>query len=200
MRAILPVKVIIAVCVSVSVVSGLAGCSGDTKGVAATLLGVVVHDSNGAPIAGVKVTDNKVETTTQADGTFRLDIENDGNATVYILGNGYEIAQAAVPAGAGDIDLGQFTIRPVPIAGYGNITGIIADAGAPVANAQVWVGGNSAITGADGVYRLYNVEEGRRTVTASTGAKYGTASVLVISMRTVTADIAVTSGPPVSPF
>ena len=199
-RVILPIKVIIAVSAAIAITIGSAGCGSGAFGQAATLLGIVVHDSDKSPLEGVQVTDNKVTANTDATGAFQLDIENDGNATLYVLADGYEVAQVAIPAGGGVIDLGQFSIKPAPVDGYGNITGIIADAGSPVEGAQVWVGGNIAVTDADGVYNLYNVAEGRRDITASTGAKYGTASVQVISLRTVTVNIAVTSGPPVSPY
>jgi len=195
-RATESVKAIIVVSIAVALVSGLVGCGSGEWGEAATIVGTVVHAANGAPVEGAMVTDNKVQTTTDADGNFVLNISNNGNVTLFVLADGYDVTQIPVPAGGGQINVGQLTAVPSAIAGYGHVTGIIADAGAPVAGAQVWVGGITAITNANGRYTLYNIEQGRRTITASTGSKYGTASVLVISLRTVTADIAITSGPP----
>lgn len=196
MRAIVPIRVIIAVSIVVVAVSGLVGCGSGASGDAATIVGVVIHDGNGDPLEGVTVTDNKVQTTTAADGSFALDITNDGNVTLYVIADGYGVTQLPVPAGGGQINVGQLTVIPAATSGHGHVTGIIADAGAPVEDAQVWVGATTARTDADGRYTLYNVETGRRTIAASTGAKYGTASVLVVSMRTVTVNIAITSGPP----
>ncbi len=192
--------------ISIAVVSVLVGaiilavgCSSSDL-VTATIIGTILHDSDHRPLADVEVTDNDKVTTTAADGTFVLPVDDSRAITIYVLADGYAVEQREGAAGGGVKSAGTFYLKPAPLSGFGHITGIVADAGAAVAGAQVWVGGNTAITGADGRYTLYNVQIGQRTVTASTGSKSGTASVMVISLRTVTADIALSSGPPIGPF
>jgi len=176
------------------------GCSGGGQALTAKVTGTVLHDGNHRALADLQVTDNRVGTTTGADGTFALELGHSGATTLYVVADGYEVEQRAVPAGAGVKDIGTFYMKPVTLPGYGNIVGIVADAGRLAEGAQVWVGGNTAVTDATGAYTLYNVPMGQRTVTASTGSKSGTASVMVISLREVTADIALTSGPPLGPL
>ncbi len=185
--------------VVITAVIAVTGCGGG-KALTATVTGTVLHDSDHRPVADLQVTDNRVVTTTGADGTFALELGHSGATTLYAVADGYAVEQRAVPAGAGVKDIGTFYMKPVTLPGYGNIVGIVADAGAPVQGAKVWVGGNTAVTHADGTYTLYNVPMGQRTVTASTGSKFGTGSVMVISLREVTADIAVTTGPPIGPL
>ena len=175
------------------------GCSSSNP-LTATIVGTVLHDSDHRALADVEVTDNDKVTTTAADGTFVLHVNDAGAKTVYVLAEGYDVAQCEVAAGEGVKNAGTFYLKPAALSGFGHMTGIVADAGARVAGAQVWVGGNRATTDADGCYTLYNVQMGQRVVTASTGSKSGTASVMVISLRTVTADIALSSGPPIGPF
>ena len=176
-----------------------AGCDSDDP-VTTAIIGTVLHASDHRPLADVEVTDNRKSTNTVANGTFALWLYDTGRTTIYVLAEGYEVEQREVPPGEGPKNAGTFYLKPASLAGFGHVTGIVADAGAGVAGAQVWVGGNRAITDAAGTYTLYNVQMGQQTVTASTGSKSGTASVMVISLRTVTADIALGSGPPVGPF
>jgi hypothetical protein len=160
----------------------------------------IFHYSDPSPVAGVRGTDNVVQTTTGPDGTFTLQVTHDGDATLYVLADGYEVVQGPVPTGTGTKELGTVYLKPVVLPGYGLVTGIVARAGQPVYGAEVWVGGNRGATHRDGHYRLYNVPAGQQIVTASVGGVSGTASVMVISERTVTADISVTTGPPAGPF
>jgi hypothetical protein len=183
----------------VSITILVAGCSSSDP-VATTIIGRVLHDSDHRALADVEVTDNNKVTTTVTDGTFALRLNDIGTVTIYVLGDGYEVAQREVPAGEGIKSAGTFYLKPVALPGFGHISGIVADAGAAAVGAQVWVGGNRAITDADGRYTLYNVPTGQQTVTASTGSKSGTTSAMVISLRTVTANIALSSGPPIGPF
>jgi len=187
----------------ITAIIAVAGCSG-SDGVPVTVTGVVLHDGDHSPLAGVQVTDNSAVTTTNADGEFALRLGNSRDTTIYAVLNGYEVEARAVPAGAGangEKPLAEpMYMKPVIVSGCGKVVGIVADAGAPVEGANVWVGGKTAVTDANGAYTLYNVPVGQRTVTAAIGDKSGTASVLVISLRQVTANIAVTLGPPPGPL
>ncbi len=185
-----------------AVVLAVAGCSSN-QSAPAIITGAVLHDGNHGPLkdAEAQVTANRKIVTPARDGTFELVLSNTDATTVYAIADGYEVGEKLAPAGAGYKDIGAFYMKPVIIAGYGKVTGIVTDPGTgAVEGALVWVGGNTAVTDADGRYVLYNVAAGRHTVTASTGTKYGTASVNVITLRESTADIGLTSNPPIGPF
>lgn len=177
----------------------MTGCS-SSDAVAVIITGIILHDGDHRPLAGVTVSDNNVQTTSGADGRFTLAVSIDGATTLYALADGFEVAQRQVSAGQGAIDVGSLYLKPVLVAGRGKITGIVAQAGMPVSAAEVWSGGNRAVTDGDGVYSLYNVPAGQQTVTAAVSGLSGSTSVMVISQRTVTADISVTTGPPIGPF
>ncbi|NLJ36096.1 MAG: carboxypeptidase-like regulatory domain-containing protein [candidate division WS1 bacterium] len=199
MRTVRTITLLAVATVALTLVVALAGCSSNDS-TTCTVTGTILHDSDHRPLAGVRVTDNVVQTTTGRDGTFTLQVTHDGDATLYVLADGYEVAQGPIPIGTGTKELGAIYLKPVVLPGYGLVTGIVARAGQPVYGADVWVGGNRGATHRDGHYRLYNIPAGQQTVTASVGGVSGTASVMVISERTVTADISVTTGPPAGPF
>lgn len=176
------------------VVSGCSGTSQPT--VEATLTGVVVHDGTGEPLEGVRVVADNQQTETGADGAWTLQVDNQDGTTVNILAEGYLPGEVEVAEASGAIDVGTTRLEPQLVEDYGAVTGIIADAGRRVEGAEVSAGPITAITDADGSYTLYNVPEGRQEVLATKGQKSGIANVIVISRRTVTADIAISSGPP----
>lgn len=178
----------------------VSGCGGGGSGtLSAVLSGQVRHDGTREPLADFTVIASGEETETAIDGTWTLDVDNSGGTTVFFLEEGYQPAQVEAPDGDGQLDVGTVYVKPQIIEDFGVVTGIVADAGRRVEGAQVSVGAVTAVTDANGEYTLYNVPEGRQDVVATTGQKFGTADVFVISMRTVTADIAVSTNPP-SPF
>ncbi|MFO7948623.1 MAG: hypothetical protein R6V19_17610 [Armatimonadota bacterium] len=179
----------------------LSGCGGgDGDPTVATLYGKIIHDGTRQPLQGVQVVARDKETHTVADGTWAIVLENSGGTTVHVLAEGYEPVELQAPAGEGKIYVGTTSLVPQVLAGNGVITGIVADAGQRVEGAQVSVGSINGITDAEGKYILYNVPQGSRDVVATTGDKWGTKNVLVVSQRTVTADIAVSDSPPIIPF
>lgn len=193
LRKIVSLTALIAALVAIAVMTGCG--SGETA--STQIVGTVMHDGNRSPLEGIEVTDNKTVTTTAADGSFSLERSSTDATTLYVLGTGYEVEERELPAGDGVRNAGAFYLKPVLIAGYGGVKGIVADAGRPVAGATVYLGGNTAITDSEGRYTLYNVPSGYRTITATTGLKSGTVSVLSNSLQFMfNADIAVTTGPP----
>ncbi|MFP3904323.1 MAG: carboxypeptidase-like regulatory domain-containing protein [Armatimonadota bacterium] len=179
----------------------LAGCGGgDDDPTVATLYGKIIHNGTHEPMRGVQVVAGGNETRTVADGTWALVLDNRGGTTVHVLFEGYESVELQAPAGEGKIYLGTTSLVPQVLDGNGIIKGIVADAGRPVEGAHVSVGEIHGVTDAEGKYILYNVPQGSRDVTATTGDKWGTKNVLVVSQRTVTADIAVSDNPPIIPF
>jgi hypothetical protein len=198
-RTVRTITLLAVATVALTLVVALTGCS-SSDAVTYTVTGTILHDSDHRPLAGVRVTDNIVQTTTDSDGKFTLQVTTGDTATLYMLADGYEVMQTPVSAESGSKDYGKLFLKPVVLPGYGLVTGIVARAGQPVAGAAVWVGSIRGATHQDGTYRLYNVPAGQQTVTASMGGLSGTASVLVISERTATADIALTTGPPAAPL
>jgi len=194
---IIPCIVVVAIA---AIIISLSGCGGGSESLIATIYGTVRHDGNSQTLQDIRVTTDTKETWTDVNGDWALVVDNGQGTQVYVLGEGYEVESIPVSAGQGQICVGTTYLRPVILAGFGIITGIVADAGERVVGAQVSVGGNTAITRDDGTYRLYNVPQGYQTVVASTGTKSGMASTYVISQRTSTANIAISDSPPPGPL
>ncbi len=193
LRKIAIITTIVAALVAIAAMTGCG--SGDA--VSTQIVGTVLHDGNHSPLEGIRVTDNTAVTTTGVDGSFTLAKDNSDAFTLYVLADGYEAEQLPVSAGEGVRDVGDIYLKPALVVGYGRVTGIVADAGRPVASALVYIGSTTAITDSEGRYTLYNVAAGYRTISASTGLKSGSVQVLVNSMQVTSgADIAVTTEPP----
>lgn len=179
----------------------LTGCNGGDGGGNLRLLGTVRDAGSLQGIAGARVVAKSVEATTDANGDF--DLPNaPSSGQVVVTASGYENANVAIPPATDEVDLGNIDLVPAPIAGTGNITGIITEAGLLVDGAVVRAGGREARTRADGSYTIYNVPAGFQTVFAVSpnNTTAGTMNVSVFSLMTITANIQLTTQPPPPPL
>ncbi|MEI6502665.1 MAG: hypothetical protein WCP21_16775, partial [Armatimonadota bacterium] len=104
----------------------LAGCGGSNSG-ASMLSGRVYDDGTRLPLSGIKVLIPSVQqVVTAADGLF---VFNRGASSLVVAGAGYLTQTVTVPTGGSQIDLGIIYLVPSPVAGYGNVSGNIVEAG-----------------------------------------------------------------------
>lgn len=181
----------------------LAGCGGGSDGSgsqATSITGRVCDAGSRLPLLGVKVVIPSVtQTTTNADGVFTF---SRGASSLVLAGTGYLTQTVPVPSANGGVDLGNLYLVPAPVAGYGNITGTIVEAGLPVQGAIVTCSGRTSYTDSQGQYTLYNVASGSHQLSArnpseGTGATVG---VTVTSLTTVTVNLQLTITPPLPPL
>jgi hypothetical protein len=161
-----------------------------------------VDDGTLASLAGVRVAASSGQSTvTDANGLFTVTGLASGSGDLSLAKSGYVTSVVPVPSGSGAVSLGTVYLRPASQSGYGHITGVITEAGAPSAGAVVQAGGREAVSKTSGEYTLYNVEVGDQTVRAWSAAGYtaGSASVTVVNMGTVTANITLSTEPPPPP-
>lgn len=194
----------ITVCLVIVLVSAIAlvtGCGGGDSS-PSTLSGTVVDAGTLQPLANASVVvTTGVSTVTDATGFFFFDSFNPGVSSVSVAAPGYVTQVVNVPAGGGDKSVGTVFLTPAPVAGTGNVTGIITEGGVAAANAVITSGGRTARSRSDGVYVLYNVPAGFQTVQVvnAAGTMGGSKNVSVSAASTVTADIPLTTSPPPPP-
>lgn len=180
----------------------LGGCGGGDGGVATSISGTVYDDGTltaveGAIVAATSATD----TTTDSAGYFELSNVSSGLRSITVAADGYTTQAVTVAAGSGDKSVGLVYLEPAPRSGYGSVSGTITESGTVLGGAIVRCGGQTARTKSDGTYTVYNVAAGVQAVVAasSDGSTGGTTSVTVVSLGTVTANIALTTQPPAPP-
>ena len=159
-------------------------------------IGGTVRDSSGAPVPNATVQlAPGVTTTTGPDGAYLFDTAAVGTYQVQVVGvpAGYTVVggpvAVTVPAGSetpiGGVD---FTLRASP-----DLTGRVTDAGGGVAGVVVTAtsagGSVSAVTEADGTYRLAALAAGDYTVTVAAPPGYGVSGPSSRTETVTTADV-----------
>lgn len=188
---------VIALIIAVAMVAGCGG-GGSTS---SSLSGTVVDGGTLQPLAGAVVVAGGAEATTDANGDFFIASISPGLSSINVSATGYVTQFPPVSAGSGDKSVGTVFLAPAPVAGAGNVTGIITEGGAPAISAVITSAGHSARSRANGTYVLYNVPSGFQTIHAVNAASTmaGSKNVTVISASTVVADIPLTTAPPPPP-
>jgi CshA-type fibril repeat protein len=136
-----------------------------------SVTGTVVDALTGQPLAGVQVSiaGNALHVSTDATGLFRWADLPVGALELDLTLAGYQGLHVSLLASAGTADLGPLRLSPLPDST--TLTGIVTDntTGAPLAGASVLIEslGKSALTGADGTYRIEGITSNTFTVAAS---------------------------------
>lgn len=119
----------------------------------------IVAASSGAPVPGARATLGESSATADDDG--RLEVEAHTGGALAVACPGYlplEVPQADVAAALAEPANDAMTVTLTPRALEGTVTR--ADSGAPVSGTTITVGDATAITDAQGHYRIERVEPG----------------------------------------
>lgn len=180
--------------------SGCGGGGGGGGGETVNLTGYVYDDGSLQPIGNATVAAGSTSTLTSNTGTFTVLNVSSSQTTAKITAAGYQTKTVQIPAGSGSKSLGIIYLAPNQVSGTGNITGRLLSGGTPVGGATVTSQSRFATSKSDGLYTLYNVPAGVRTVqAASDGGSTGSASVTVLTGQTVTANMTLSIAPPPPP-
>lgn len=179
----------------------LPGCGGGGEALLA-LQGKVLDDGDLTPVSGARVVaDTGQTTTTNARGEFTLPNLSAQARSITVAADGYQTAVEPISRLGGALTVSTVYLRPAPVQGAGQVTGVITEAGSAASGASVQAGGRQAFSKSDGTYTLYNVPIGRQTVMAvsADGQTSGSATVTVPNQASVTANIALSNSPPPPP-
>lgn len=182
---------------------GLVGCGGGGGGDnLITVTGRVIDDGTLVGVVGARVVGpGGVQVTTTADGLFTFPGLSNSVASLTIVASNYLNAVVTVPVGTGDRGVGVVNLQPAPVAGAGNITGVVLEAGSPVADAVLQAAGHQAVSKTDGTFTIYNVPAGLQTLLArsASGLKAASQTVSVPDGSSVSTTVRLTSSPPDPP-
>ena len=182
---------------------GLSGCGSGGGGTGTTLHGKLLDDGTLTGIAGATVVAPGGQgITANADGSFTLGNLAQMPDSLTATAPGYQTLSVTVTEEAKKKGtVGALYLKPARVAGTGNISGIVTQAGLPAVGTSVRAGGKLAVTKADGTYTVHNVPMGSQAVaaTSANGSAGATSSVTVISQTTVTVNLALSTQPPLPP-
>ncbi|WP_226005885.1 carboxypeptidase regulatory-like domain-containing protein [Natrinema salinisoli] len=149
-----------------------------------TLEGTVT-DTDGEPIADATVSAGDLETTTDENGTYSLQLEA-GDYTLEVSAEGYEDASEDVTVEVESTTTADVTLEERP----GSVEGTVTDAaGEPIADATVTAGDETVMTGDDGTYAL-ELEPGEYALEVSAeGYETVSEDVTVDADATTTVDV-----------
>ncbi|NPV45759.1 MAG: hypothetical protein HPY69_02275 [Armatimonadetes bacterium] len=162
----------------------------------------MLDDGDLTPVSGARVVANTGQTdTTDSNGQFSLQNVPAGARTITVAADGYQTAIEPISYVGGGLSVNTVYLRPALLQGFGQVTGVVTEAGSAASGASVQAGGKQALTKSDGSYTLYNVPIGRQTVMAvsADGQTSGSATVTVTNQASVTANITLSNSPPPPP-
>ncbi len=156
------------------------------------VVGTAINSATGAPLANVTVTIAGQTVTTDSVGRFRIvDIES-GDLHVQAGGEGYRPARTDVTLEARTTVETVLELEPIT---EGTVRGVVRNAatGEPVANADIQIGPQHAVTDDAGRFEVADVTQGDTSVAVrKTLFEPAMETVDVIAMQAVDVDIAIT--------
>lgn len=200
MRSV-PMTVFLALVIAFPAVLCLSGCGGGGASLL-VLQGRVLDDGILTPVSGAQVVaDTGQRDTTDTNGRFRLQNVPGGAKFVTVAANGYQTSVEPISRVGGMLTVDTVYLRPALLQGFGQVTGVVTEAGSAASGASVQAGSKQAFTKSDGTYTIYNVPIGRQTVMAvsADGQTSGSVTVTVTNQASVTANISLSNSPPPPP-
>ncbi|MDE6040756.1 MAG: TonB-dependent receptor [Muribaculaceae bacterium] len=109
----------------------LASVFGGATASAATIVGVVVNGNSGSPLSGatVMLRDGDTSATSNFNGQFRLQCDDNADAYLIVMCDGYQSFGSDIAIGAGTVNMGEIRLMPVDDATiyYGDAEDLIFD-------------------------------------------------------------------------
>ena len=109
----------------------LASVFGGATASAATIVGVVVNGNSGSPLSGatVMLRDGDTSATSNFNGQFRLQCDDNADAYLIVMCDGYHSFGSDIAIGAGTVNMGEIRLMPVDDATtyYGDAEDLIFD-------------------------------------------------------------------------
>lgn len=158
-----------------------------------TVSGAVTDSVTEMPVEDATVSIESTETSTDADGRYRLAGIETGSRTIKVVKTGYQTYTAQVTVATGTTTC---TVALTPVSTSGSVEGTVTDAatGKPLQGAEVTGGSTRCSTDESGSYALTGVPAGDCAVTVSKAGYSSTAETVTVNAgATVTKDFALTA-------
>lgn len=160
--------------------------AGSQPGTQTSLVGKIVDDQSGAPIAGATI---QLQSTTQTatagtDGSFTITNITAGSYSAQVTATGYNTVQVSfVVIDATRNDLGTLRLTQVAAATAVTLSGVVQDAStsAPLSGARVSAGSITSLTGSDGHFLLSGITSLQFTLTAQASGYVGASSAFQVA-------------------